>query len=283
MFLINQAGNELDPLEREEIEAMITEGELNRDDWVWDEITAAWVPLHELFPENFPSFGAAISENIDDSDQPTAAVPPADPLSIQRFTKDGQRPKIVSVILKTIGELMEPDEKLLEVVTQRKPMPDFSPEAMALTNERLFIFEKGHFKTIFDEIPLGGILHPVLHKGLFYTHIHMNAGAGIPYGVKFIPKKQGLVFYKRLETEIARVREAHRNAMGVTRASTGPVVSPLTRANHTPHNPQATPDPEPDEHIALHHLEDLKQMLDEGLITEQDYEIKKQIILKNEL
>ncbi|MEM6883408.1 MAG: PH domain-containing protein [Verrucomicrobiota bacterium] len=295
MFLINHAGKELEPMAREKVESMIRTKELVRDDWVWDEITESWVPIQELFPENFPVFHAsnADEKELDEAEQPTVAVPPADPMAMERFVQLGQRKKIVEIILKMIPELLEPGERLLQIATQRKPMPDFAPEAFALTSQRLFIFEKGHFKTLYDEIPLLTILQPVIKKGIFFSHISMSAGAGVPYGIRFIPKQQGIAFFERLEQELNRVREAQRNAIGAnSRKAEGIEVTPLIPAEHNTENgkpvaPQKTNSTEPsgqeDEHKALHHLEDLKIMLDKGLITEKDYDIKKQKILDNEL
>jgi|GEM_PF-1339727 len=293
MFLINHAGEELEPMAREQVESMIEAKQLTREDWAWDEITEAWVSISELFPEQFPSFGAAVPDDADDGEKPTVAIPPIDPLAIERFIQQGQRQSIVKAILKMIEELLEPGERLLQVATQRKPMPDFAPEAFALTSERLLIFEKGHFKTVYDELPLLTILRPEIKKGLFFTHISMSTGSGVPYGIKFIPKKQGISFFKRFEDELHRVREAHRNAIGAnTQKAEGVKIKPLVPAGQVTSVEESTPDSETpshtasheeDEHKALHHLEDLKIMLDKGLINEKDYEIKKQMLLEKEL
>ena len=294
MYLINHDGEELEPMSREQVQSLLESQELSREDWVWDELTEAWAPIHELLPEFFPTFGAPILEDLNDGEKPTEAIPPVDPMSIEHFIQQGQRKNIVKAIIEMLRELLEPGERLLQIATQRKPMPDLAPEAFALTNERMFVFTKGHFRTTYEEMPILTILHPEMHKGLFFSHISFNAGAGIPYGIKFIPKKQGTVFFERLEGELHRVREAHRHAIGnEEHKAEGIAITPLTPASQLPtenHPPETEADTqvaavhtEEDEHKALHHLEDLKTMLDEGLITEEDYERKKQAILENEL
>ncbi|MEM1157271.1 MAG: hypothetical protein AAF649_06170 [Verrucomicrobiota bacterium] len=290
MFRISHAGEELDPMTREQVDSMIAAGDLLKDDWVWDEITENWVPLQELFPEYFPSFAATTSKPLDISEEPTEAIPPAAPLAIESFLRQGQRKGIVKAVLKKMDGILEPGERLLHIATQRKPMPDFAPEAFALTSSRLFVFVKGHFKTVYDELPLPTILRPEIKRGWFFTHISMSAGAGIPYGVKFIPKKQGIAFFGQLQNELQRVREAQRNALGVNHYTndgidTTPLVTARDGATARQENPDSPPQPEAQEdaHKALHHLEDLKIMLDKGLITQQDYDLKKQKILSQEI
>jgi hypothetical protein len=287
MFLISHEGQELEPMDQTSIEAMIAEGSLTRNDWVWDENTESWVPISEIFPESFPTFGAALPDDMNEADLPTEAIPPSDRLIPDRFTKEGQRFKIVKVVVEMLDELLEPGERLLQLATQRKPMPDFSPEALALTNQRIFVFEKGHFKTVYEEFTLSNILHPVHKKGIFFGDIAFNAGAGEQYGVKFIPKQQSIKFFDLMDAEIHRVREEKRAAL-----SAGAGSSSTAAASVQPVQTVKTSTPSPvqsnmkrslsaDEKEAKHNqLEELKQMADQGLISQNDFKIKKKAILK---
>ena len=273
LIRIYKDDREWPPTSREDVIEKINAGELQADDWVWDENTGTWAPLCELFPEPFPTGGLAVKDSSSPGDSGTNEEDANQDEHL--FLGDNQKRSLVRMVLKTMDTIIEPEEELLYVATQRKPIPDLTPEALALSNQRIFVFEKGHFKTLYDDFPLGSILNPKIKTGFFFSHIHFNAGAGELYGVRFIPKAQAKKFFNLLEAEIHEIRAKRKPQQNHL-----PVQQPSK--NITPPSPQVSvpPDIEEHDHAVLHRLETLKQMLEEELITPEDYQIKKQNLLE---
>lgn len=84
----------------------------------------------------------------------------------------------------------------------------------------------------FLEMFLINVLHPEIRKGPVFTHISMSADAGIPHGIKFIPKKQGFRFLNLLPGQLERVRKAqHHHSGSTSKKAEGIKVKPLVVAH----------------------------------------------------
>lgn len=296
-----QDGRDGGDMEQDAIEAAIASGELSGDDWVWDDNTSNWAPLRDIFPQFFPSFPEGLQQEVQ-SDGPEGGaktqesdgVVADDPVAL--FCADGQNVKFVRSIMESLNNVLEADESVLYIATQRKPFPDLTPEALALTSFRIMIYEKGHFKTLYDEFPLTSLLQPRHRSGWFFGHISFNAGAGELYGVRFIPKLQARKFFSLLEQQIHQLRARQPGGFAKAAAKTvspiiqgtakpassiHPVIQPTGRvaAAAKPISPQVS-DIGQRGVAQLHRLETLKKMLDDELLTEEDYAAKKQAILE---
>lgn len=269
---IHKDGQEWEPITLEEAQLQVELGELRADDWVWDDQTETWAPLCELFPQFFTSSSDSTSgEHSLDS---TGIEKPKPFQDEKLFLGDGQKKKLVRMILKTMGKIAEPDEELLYIATQRKPIPDLTPEALALSNQRIFIFEKGHFKCQYDDFLLNSVLIPKLRTGLFFSHITFSVGAGEVHGVCFLPKIQARKIFQLMDSRMNEIRAGHNSMSKTTFQSVATTpVEDLT--------PPVSVPPELREHeqAILHRLETLKQMLENDLITQDDFEVKKRNLI----
>jgi len=286
---IHKNGQEWEPVSPEEIQQQVESGELTANDWVWDDQTETWAPLCELFPQWFPSSslstcGEYSFESTGMASETVATTETTEPVETTQlpepaldeklFLGDGQKKKMVRMILETMQQAAEPDEELLYIATQRKPIPDLTPEALALTNQRIFIFEKGHFKSQYDDFLLKSVLTPKIKTGLFFSHITFSAGAGEVHGVRFLPKIQGKKCFQLFESRIHEIRASRKTGKQTTPQPTTP--TPVEAAKSPPGIP---PELQEHEQAILHRLETLKQMLEEDLITQDDFEVKKKNLI----
>ncbi|MEM6820392.1 MAG: hypothetical protein AAF558_00425 [Verrucomicrobiota bacterium] len=273
MYHLNKDGQNLEILDADTVEQYISAERLQPTDWVWDDITESWVPLSDLFPEHFPTF----PEN-----QPTELINrPKEPPKKKRkqvphepYCTNGQRKTLVQSVLKALSEILEPSEPILYVATQRKPIPDPKPEAVALTVDHIYLFSKSFFQTRCEPFPLQTILTPKLDTGLFFSHFSFGANAGDYYGIRFLPKVQGREFYNRFMDRLDGIRQAQKSQLPADAPTVVTTVKPRSQPL-----PKEASKPNLANKAAQHRqLESLKQMLDDGLISSDDYSLKKQAI-----
>jgi len=263
-------GESLELSDTIDLEEAVVRRELSATDSIWCEDAQEYIPLTEWMPHLFS----------DQSTDFTQSGLPADLVSA--FCSEGQKEKMVQLVLETFKAVAAEGEQMVYIATQRKPLPDIAPEAIALSSQRLFLFEKGHFKSSYEAFELASLLAPKIKTGMFFGHIHFSAGSGESHGIRFIPKKQAARLFGMLKNYLEAIRSnrAH-SSHGLT---SGDVESASTSAGvqeaTTPAIAFDEQTVEIHDHAIHHRLETLKQMLEEGLIDPEDYEKKKRVLLE---
>jgi hypothetical protein len=276
------------PLEEEEILLRLEAGVLSPADLIWDESSQSWLEIGQVLViqtpgDPAPEVEAAAPETAPaDLEIPASAETPAEapapdsePAKITEawtsFCQDKQKASVIRRIHPMAAELCALDEDILYMAVQRKPLLFYSPECLVLTDKRLFIFFKQLFKTSHHVFRWEEILNLQFKEGLFASHLTFKAGTGQAYGIYYLPKRQGR---KAMQTA-TRLHEAARERF---KKSHVPAPAPASKPGKAPPprpKPEAQaapPDPEAQ-------LSKLKKLLEEQLITQEDYEQKKHEIL----
>lgn len=204
-----------------------------------------------------------------------------DEMGIARFMADGQDPTVIIKLAERIDGICTRDEQPLYMAVQQKPVANFAPDAVVLTNRRIIIFRQSMF---------GGLeFKDVLWLNVESVHFAENAvGAtiiireieGPNEKIAYLPKPQARKVYRigqdmeEKMAELRRERSMEETRAGATNVVVNNDLGSLVQ-NAVTQNGQLTHDH--DEDIAV--LTKLKKMLDAGLIEQHEYDAKKREIL----
>jgi hypothetical protein len=297
MYLIYQNEQQSGPFSLEELKLQLQAYTLSLEDFYWDEDTGAWQPISDLFtveeegnpppeesvallpeelPAEIPPGPAPIEEAIPAASE---ASSPYDSL----LTEKQSRKKVIASC-QFLESLLNHGETIVYVAVQKKPFLNFSPEVAVLTTERVFLLYQKFFNTHYDDYHLNDILNLELKKTLFGSHFNFKSVDGQAYGILYLPKQQGTRFYEKARELQEKIRAAHKAAAPAnTPLPTGMVRPPSTHKNPgLPINKiptRATASAMSSDQDTLHRLETLKKMLEENLISEEDYAAKKKELL----
>jgi hypothetical protein len=213
----------------------------------WSSSDEATVPV-EPAPDSFPS------------EPPPLQAPPD---AWTAFCQDKQKRSVIRRIHPLAVEFCGLDEDILYMAVQRKPLLFYSPECLVITEKRLFIFFKQFLKTIHHEFRWEELLNLQFKENLFTSHLTFKAGTGQAYGIYYLPKQQG----RKAMQLASQFHETARERFKKTHVpSKAPLAAPAGVANPK----RATVEAD---------LEALKKLLEEQLISREDYEQKKHEIL----
>lgn len=271
MYLVYKNQEQCGPFSLEEIQEQIAAGVTGLEDLYWQEEAQEWEPLRlliqlELSSEN--AINPPALENLEPtelkSDLPYAA-----------FIQEKQPAKTVAKIYDRVCSLLTFDESIRYIAVQKKPLLNFSPEIVALTSERIFLFYKHLFRLRCDEYHLKEILNLELKKSLLGSHFTFKSVDGSSYGILYLPKAQG----EKLNEIACAAQEKIRTSKQIKLPTT---TVPQTLPNHAlSRNPALSPTQSTltSETDTLHRLEALKKMMEGQLITTEEYEAKKKDLL----
>lgn len=196
---------------------------------------------------------------------------------LSKLTAEEQDPDKTAAIIERVGQILTAAEELSFVAIQEKPVANWFPDAVVLTNRRFIIYRPKMLGRVDFEDYLWRDLHDVRLKEDFIGATLSFTVAGKKLGLDYLPKKQARQLYRiaQHQEELA-LEERRQRHMEEQRAAAGGFV--IQNAVGMPAGaapapvPAATPDP-------LAKLGQLKQMLDAGLITPDEYDQKKMQIL----
>lgn len=209
--------------------------------------------------------------------RPTAAPPPI-PAPVQaltplmaRLTAEDQDIEKTAAIVERVQQILMASEELLYVAVQAKPIANWFPDAIVLTNRRFIAYQPKMLGRVHFEDYIWRDLKDVqLKEDIIGATLSFRTAAGGRFSMDYLPKKQARQLYRiSQEHEIEALEERRRRHMEETRAAAGGVV--IQNAVGTTH-PVAGNDP-------MARLSQLKQMLDAGLISSEEFERKKNEIL----
>lgn len=182
-------------------------------------------------------------------------------MHIDPYINDGQDPRVVEkLLLKLQDMLASGGEEIVYIAVQKKPAVTLFPHSIALTDKRVFICKptKLGLATDFDIIPWRDIDNLSFKEGILGSQVTFNRRDGEPLTMAYIPKDQ--------------VRKLYR--AGVEALQTRPTPDSINGNldTHTQLDVAAS-----DELTVK--LQKLKSLFERELITEAEYENKKNELL----
>lgn len=182
-------------------------------------------------------------------------------MNIDPYISDGQDPKVVEkLLLKLQDMLASTGEKIIYIAVQKKPAVTLFPNSIALTNKRVFICKstKLGLATDFDILPWQTIENISFKEGILGAQVTFAQYDGEHTTMGYIPKSQ--------------VRKLYRAGMEALNAQ--PTQDEADGAYALTQLQQA----EPKDELTVK-LQKLKSLFERELITEAEYENKKNELL----
>lgn len=217
---------------------------------------------------------------------------------IEKFLTEEQDPKTVEKIFQRLTDLLTTGEDILYIAVQKKPLVNLLSDCVALTNKRVLFFSPANFGLSIkcDDFVWKDIVDVHTKEEIIGAVFTIITTGGTELGVDYLPKVQArkLYQYAKERTEAEREERRLRN-LEEKRAQSGAILfdNPARASVQQQIPAQAqpvyvSPQPEPikppeatlkaDE--LTEKLKKLKMLFDNDLITQEEYNQKKQELLK---
>lgn len=194
--------------------------------------------------------------------------------NIKKYLNENQDPKTVEKVLNKIKDLLTSNETIEYIAVQKKPAINLSPDCIALTNRRVIFcrpktlgftmqFEDYQWKDIRDCHMKEGIMGATFTVKLVNNSVNR---------LDYLPKAQAKQLYRfaqEKEEEMAEYRRQRK--LEESRAAAGGVFVQSPTMNEKPKADVVDP---------MESLKKLKELLANELISQEEYDNKKEAILK---
>ncbi|MCB8935892.1 MAG: PH domain-containing protein [Anaerolineae bacterium] len=202
---------------------------------------------------------------------------PTDPHAydhIARFMTEDQDPEQVAKIYEKLSQLLTRGEEPLYIAVQKPMVLDLTPEIVVMTNRRLMHYTPDLFgRAKFTDYIWRDMRSVELEENVWRATLTIEIHDGTQIRVDNLVKEQARRLYAIAQQMEENVREELRlREMEEKRAAAGGVI--LGGLGSISSATSAAPSEEP-----LQALSKLKQLMEAGLITADEYEAKKKEIL----
>lgn len=205
------------------------------------------------------------------ADAANVQVQPVQDSRLSKFVSDGQTPKVVAKLLSRVDAICTDDEVCEYIAVQHLPGV-LSPDAVVLTNRRAIIFRAKKLGGMnMADVPWMHVQNIHISEGIMGASISVTGTNGHTEKIDHLPKKQARCIYRvgqhreqeMIEFRRQRKMEEDRNAAGnvTVNAAIAPGASPAGSTD------------------LASRLQQLKSMLDAGLIDQSEFDAKKAEIL----
>lgn len=204
-------------------------------------------------------------------------------MNLKSFLNEEQDPKAVEKLLERIKGLLTSQETVEYIAVQKKPALNLSPDCIALTNRRIIFCKPKNFglSMDFQDYSWVDIADCHIKEGILGATFMMRTTKNFTNMMDYLPKMQARKLYQfaqEIEEQMRNVRrekelETKRaSAGGVTVNNTTPII---TQPQHfQQQKPLLIENEDP---FAL--LQKLKSLMENGIISSEEFENKKNEIL----
>lgn len=198
--------------------------------------------------------------------------------ALAQFLTDEQDPVAVGKILPKVNELLTRDEQVDYIAVQKKMVMNLSPDAVVLTNRRFIVVQPKLFEMTFRDVPWREVLDVHMSEQMLGATIMCRTTQGSYISIDSLPKKQARrVYAYAQQVEESAYEKRQQLEFDKLRASAGGVVvhAPSQQGAVAPSPVAAIP--ATDDPVQV--LSKLKQLLDAGLVTQEEFDAKKAEVL----
>ncbi|AZB00689.1 hypothetical protein EG359_14190 [Chryseobacterium joostei] len=205
-------------------------------------------------------------------------------MNLKQFLNEEQDPKAVERILEKINSLLTSQEFVEYIAVQKKPVMNFSPDCIALTNRRIIFCRPKTFglSMDFQDYSWVDVADCHIKESVFGATFFMKTIRGLTNMMDYLPKNQARKLYQfaqEIEEQMRGLRrekelETRRaSAGGVTVNNATPIIAQHQQFQHQ-QKPLLIENEDP---FAL--LQKLKGLMENGIISTNEFEEKKNEIL----
>ncbi|MBB4594128.1 ribosomal protein S19 [Xanthomonas arboricola] len=191
---------------------------------------------------------------------------------------DEQDPVAVGKILPKVSELLTRGEQVEYIAVQKKMVMNLSPDAVVLTNRRFIVVYPTLFGMTFRDFPWREVLDVHMSEQMLGATIMCRTTQGTSASIDSLPKKQARrVYAYAQQVEESAYEKRQQLEIDKLRAAAGGVVVHAPGAQGAAVPSQAGAVPATDDPVQV--LSKLKQLLDAGLVTQDEFDAKKTEVL----
>ena len=193
--------------------------------------------------------------------------------ALKKFLSEEQDPGVVRQVFARVKQIITSGEEILYIAVQ-KNLVNFSPDCVVLTNKRFIVYRPKMLGGVnFEDYIWRDLKDAQLSEGIVHATLVLHTVAGAVIRIEHLPKAQARKLYSFAQEMEENVREQRRaRDLEDKRAAAGGILLQSAPSLPQMSAPSSQEDP-------VQKLKKLKSMLDEGLITSQEYETKKTDIL----
>lgn len=206
-------------------------------------------------------------------------------MNIDKYINDGQDPKTVEKLLVKLQDLLISGEVITYIAIQKKPGLTLLPDSIALSNKRIFLseFTKLGLATNFEILTWKDVKDVAFKEEIFGGKFTVIPANGENLSIDYIPKTQVRRLYQLTIEALAVYREQEKQKEQEKKQS----VDPPDEARHRTEIARPLKDEEvpvlkeekPVEDEVVVKLQKLKYLFDNDLISQAEYDNKKNEIL----
>jgi hypothetical protein len=190
---------------------------------------------------------------------------------LQKFISKNQNLKTIQKIYNKVNDILTSGEEIEYMAVQETLVPD----CLAVTNKRIIVFRVKNFGMTneFQDCIWRDVSDCHIKEGLLGAEIKIKSINGQENTIEFLPKIQARQIYRiaqereEEQREIRRQRELEEKRAGASNVSLSSTI------------PEKNSDVDIKKDDPLETLKKLKSLLDNELITQQEYDTKKAEIL----
>ncbi|QNL50019.1 PH domain-containing protein [Olivibacter sp. SDN3] len=205
---------------------------------------------------------------------------------IEQYLNEEQDPKVVEKLLVKLKDILTSGEVITYIAVQKKPAVTLLPDCLALSNKRLFLCKaaKLGLTTNFTIYNWQDIKSVTFKEEFFGAKFIVVPQHTENFSVEYLPKIQVRKLYQLASDALEKKQEEQRlKDLEIKKASTPPVMlKPVPEeAKEPPLKPEEEPvikKPVEDDEVTIK-LKKLKSLFEKQLITQAEYENKKNDIL----
>lgn len=197
-------------------------------------------------------------------------------MDISKYTNDSQDEKDIEKIIDKLKGILMSGEELIYIAVQKKPAINISPDYVAITDKRIIFCRPKNLglSMEFQDFIWRDLKDCNLKENMLGATITVKTIHNLTSEIDYLPKAQARKIYsycqeqEEIQNEIRRQREIE-----VIKASAGNI---NLGANQQQQQPT---EEKPIQEDPVETLSKLKKLMDQFLITREEYEAKKQEVL----
>lgn len=205
---------------------------------------------------------------------------------IEQFLNEQQDPRAVEKVYARLIDLLTTGEEIQYIAVQKKPVVNISPDCVALTTKRVFFFSPANLglSMKFTDVVWKDVDNVHIKEELLGSVFSVKTVSGAEFSVDYLPKVQARKLYQfgqeqeEKEREFRRERDLEERRAGAGQFNFAPGKPIEAASEQQSQESLQLPKPEPVDELTQK-LQKLKKLFDASLITEEEYQQKKQSLL----
>ena len=194
--------------------------------------------------------------------------------SITNYCEDGQDPALVEKLVGRVREICTSGEEILYLAMQSKPIANFSPDCVVLSNKRFIIYRvKMLGRVTFYDCLWKDSKNVHMKENILGAEISFESKSGRKETIDYLPKSQARKIY-RIGQEMEEEAIASRRKMELEALQAGADKTVINQVISS--TPQASSGGQED---ILARMAKLKSLLDNGLISQDEFQAKRSQLL----